>query len=244
MNYRRRIPDQVSQDRGFAFRGDGYTLAAALIMIAILSIFMALALPLWSHIKQREMEEELIFRGKEYVEAIARYQQKFHTYPPDLETLEKQKFIRRLYKDPMTESGKWKILHPDSLVQTGAAGEINAPGGSNQNNEDQVLPDSSEVQSAMQGSSTEDENPEEEPEVESAGPVVGVVSRSKKTSLRVYNNQNSYNKWVFSFALTDQPGSSQGQPGGGKQKKPDSGKQSPSDQKSKTAPQSSDQEKD
>ena len=31
----------------------------------------------------------------------------------------------------MTKSGKWKVLHPEALVQTGAAGQINMPGGSN-----------------------------------------------------------------------------------------------------------------
>ena len=28
----------------------------------------------------------------------------------------------------MTKSGKWKVLHPEDLVQTGAAGTINNPG--------------------------------------------------------------------------------------------------------------------
>src|SRR5215203_5106132 len=83
----------------------GYTLAGALALLAVLSIFMALAVPLWSKVKQRDNEEELIFRGSEYVKAIARYHQKFGSYPPDLETLEKLKFIRKLYADPMTRSG-------------------------------------------------------------------------------------------------------------------------------------------
>ena len=106
----------------------GYTLAGALTLLAVMSILMAISLPLWSRVKQRDMEDEMIFRGNEYVEAIARYHQKFGSYPPDLETLEKLKFIRKLYADPMTKSGKWKALHPDALLQTGAAGTINVPG--------------------------------------------------------------------------------------------------------------------
>src|SRR5262245_44278235 len=108
----------------------GFTLAGALTLIAVMMILLAISVPLWSRVKQRDNEEELIFQGKEYSEAIARYHQKFNAYPPDLDSLEKLKFIRKLYLDPMTKSGKWKVIHPDALVQTGAAGMINTPGGS------------------------------------------------------------------------------------------------------------------
>ncbi len=111
----------------------GFTLAGALTILAVIAVFWALTLPLWARIKQHDNEQELIFRGNEYIEAIGRYHQKYGTYPPDLETLQKLKFIRKLYVDPMTKSGKWKVLHPESLVQTGAAGQINMPGGSNDN---------------------------------------------------------------------------------------------------------------
>ena len=189
----------------------GYTLAGALALIAIMSILMALSLPIWSRVKLRDNEEELIFRGKEYVEAIARYHARFHSFPADLETLYKQKFIRKLYKDPMTKTGEWKVLHPDSLVQTGAAGQINQPGQQKEENEPGQIPGSFGKDQAK----TEKENPEdseakskdvaeEEPETESTGPVVGVVSRSGKTSIRIYNNQNKYNKWVFVFTPQQQ----------------------------------------
>ena len=148
----------------------GFTLAGALTIIAILLIFLTLAIPLWQRVKQRSDEEELIFRGKEYVEAITRYQFKFHTYPPDLDTLVKLKMIRQLYKDPMTKSGKWKVLHPEDLVQTGEAGKINNPGQTGGGKETTNL-----------GKVDEDENDEdkpkvegdEEPEVESVGPEIG-----------------------------------------------------------------------
>ena len=74
----------------------GFTLAGALTIIAIIAIFWALTLPLWARIKQRDNEQELIFRGNEYIEAIGRYHQKYGTYPPDLESLQKLKFIHDL----------------------------------------------------------------------------------------------------------------------------------------------------
>ncbi len=199
---------------------NGYTLAGALVLIAIMSIFMAISLPLWTRVKQRENEEELIFRGKEYAEAIARYHAKFNSYPPDMETLEKLKFVRKLYKDPMTASGKWKVLHPDSLVETGAAGFINQPGGAKQE-EDQkgedknrpggVLPGLSDNRKKTESDKETKEGKDSEEE-ESVGPVVGVVSRSSKTSIRVYNGQSTYNKWVFAF-VPQQPQGQQPGPG-------------------------------
>jgi hypothetical protein len=186
----------------------GYTLAGVLVLIGIMSVMMAMALPVWERIKQRENEEELIFRGKEYMEAIARYHTKFHSFPPDMETLLKMKFIRKLYKDPMTESGEWKLLHPGSLVETGEAGFINQPGSKQRRAGDQETEEEEDREGVIPGlsgskrdDSTEDAASESEDEGDetSIGPVVGVVSRSKKTSLRIYNGQSTYDKWIFAY---------------------------------------------
>lgn len=214
----------------------GYTLAGALVLLAIMAIFMALAVPLWSRVKQRDNEEELIFRGSEYIEAIARYHAKFATYPPDIETLVKLKYLRHEYLDPMTKSGKWKVLHPDALVQTGAAGTINRPGQGQVQSQNSGAPgntgggsltgdddddDDNSTAGGQNGQpglgSDDDKDKDEEPEVESIGPVVGVVSRSKKASIRIYNGQEFYNKWVFVYAL-QQPGRTPLPPGGGGQR--------------------------
>lgn len=209
----------------------GFTLAGALTILAILAIFWALTLPLWARIKQRDNEEELIFRGNEYIEAIGRYHQKYGTYPPDLDTLQKLKFIRKLYLDPMTKTGKWKVLHPDALVQTGAAGTINMPGGNtpggitddkdkkggkknkpglkndDDDDDDEDMEDNSSNPNDPFGLKDEDDkDSDEEKEVESVGPIVGVVSRSKKESLRIYNGQDKYNKWKFVYMLQQQKG--------------------------------------
>jgi type II secretory pathway pseudopilin PulG len=214
----------------------GYTLAGALILLAVMAIFMALAMESWTFIKQRENEEELIFRGKQYVKAIALYHAKFNSFPPDIDTLIKQKFLRREFLDPMTKSGKWKVLRPDSLVQTGAAGQINQPGTGGQQNDNQdnsnangngnskskssqrdqgyepgKIPtgfgqDQEQSQTSPFDLSDAEKNSDEEPESEVVGPIVGVVSRSKKTSIRVYNNQNTYNKWYFVYAVPQQQG--------------------------------------
>jgi type II secretory pathway pseudopilin PulG len=228
----------------------GFTLAGALTLIAVMTILLAMAIPLWSRVRQRDNEEELIFRGKEYVEAISRYQQKYGTYPPDLDTLEKLKFIRKLYMDPMTKSGKWKVIHPDSLVQTGEAGKINQsqPGqeGDDDDDDDKGGAKKKSFEFEDTNNKTDDElkevNANEEPEVESIGPVVGVVSRSKKASMKIYNGQTTYDKWAFVFALPQQQ--QQQQPKKLKPSTKPGAKIKPGDSKTPSPPPGDDQDED
>ena len=52
---------------------------------------------------QREKEEELVFRGKQYVHAIGLFQRKFaNAYPPNIDVLVEQRFLRKKFKDPIT----------------------------------------------------------------------------------------------------------------------------------------------
>jgi hypothetical protein len=156
----------------------------------------------------------------------------------------------------MTKTGTWKLLHPDSLVETGAAGAINQPGAKNpsdqgdQTQEDSMNPapdsngslnhssssqsnDSSQQDQQQDVSSNNNgkddgEEPEASPDDKeiSLGPVVGVVSRSKKTSLLIYNGQSTYNKWIFAYVPQQQTQQQPPQPGtkpgdkGGKNPKP------------------------
>ena len=183
-----------SRETGSARKWErGYTLAAALTLLAVMSIFLALALPLWSRVKQRDNEEELIFRGKEYMRAITRYQQKFGAFPPDLETLFKQKMIRRLYADPMTKSGKWKLIHPGDLTPiTGKAGQVGGYVPTAGQTQEEI-----EQKQKEQEAEADKEEGDEEKEVETIGPIIGVVSRSKKDSIKEYNGRAHYNEWRF-----------------------------------------------
>src|SRR3989304_8768077 len=47
----------------------GYAMAALLVSMAVMAIVMTAAMPVWRQITQREKEEELIFRGKQYARA-------------------------------------------------------------------------------------------------------------------------------------------------------------------------------
>lgn len=90
----------------------GFLLISAVVAVLILSIFMMISLPVWETEMQRELEEELIFRGRQYVGAIELYLRKHpNLYPRNLEVLHVEKCLRRLFKDPMTESGIWDLVY-------------------------------------------------------------------------------------------------------------------------------------
>lgn len=54
----------------------GYAMAALLVALSVLSIVASVALPVWQTVLRREREAELIFRGEQYVQAIALDQRK------------------------------------------------------------------------------------------------------------------------------------------------------------------------
>jgi len=52
----------------------GFTYIAALMLVVVMGIMLCLAAQSWTMIMKRERETELLFRGKQIVEAIARWQ--------------------------------------------------------------------------------------------------------------------------------------------------------------------------
>ena len=68
---------------------------------------LAAVLPLWSTAIRREKEEELIFRGLQYAEAIRVFQNRYHHLPNRLEELleVKPRCIRLLWTDPLSKDG-------------------------------------------------------------------------------------------------------------------------------------------
>src|SRR4051794_6017389 len=103
----------------------GYAMAALLVGMAIMAILMTAVMPVWRQASQREKEEELVFRGQQYVRAIKLFSQKAGpaVLPPSVDVLVSQKFLRKKFKDPITG------LDFDLLGPTLAAGRGTGPGG-------------------------------------------------------------------------------------------------------------------
>jgi len=164
----------------------GYMLIMLMVVVFVLSIGLMVAMPVWQSEIQREKEEELIFRGKQYVEAIRLYQLKNPgSFPKDFEELIKEKCLRRLYKDPINKNGEWNVI-----LATGDIGGLESeptPGG-------ELGPGGREgafqkVLIAPQSALSSIDNPM----------ILGVVSSSKQKSFKIYNGKDTYDKWLFYY---------------------------------------------
>ena len=95
----------------------GAILIVIMIGVAIAMIGLGVAAQAWSTTWRRDSEEELIFRGTQYVNAILAYQKEHGgQYPIRLEDLYKPgprrlRYIRKLFKDPVNRDGKWGLLY-------------------------------------------------------------------------------------------------------------------------------------
>ena len=108
-------------------RERGFTYLTVLFIVALLSVGLALVGEVWGTAAKREKEAELLFIGNQYRLAIGRYYVStpgpVKRYPRTLEELIKdprqpvvQRYLRRLYEDPM--GGKeWGIVKaPDGGI--------------------------------------------------------------------------------------------------------------------------------
>lgn len=106
----------------------GFTYLAILFAIAIAGVVLAATGINWSQAAQREKERELLFVGSQLRQAIALYYEKspgtVKRYPRALSDLLKderqlgtQRYLRKIYLDPMTRKADWGIeVAPDGGV--------------------------------------------------------------------------------------------------------------------------------
>ncbi len=98
----------------------------AMFAVAVAGLLLALTSEVWSHSRQREKERELLFMGSQFREAIALYYQRtpgaVKRYPEKLDDLledkrylSMQRYLRKIYADPLTGKSQW--------------GTVAAPGG-------------------------------------------------------------------------------------------------------------------
>jgi len=82
----------------------GYIMVVLLVSMGVTAVWMAAALPSWRQQAQREKEAELVYRGEQYARAIALYMRKNNgSLPPNIDLLISQRYLRKKYKDPITD---------------------------------------------------------------------------------------------------------------------------------------------
>jgi type II secretory pathway pseudopilin PulG len=195
-------------------RSDGYAMAALLVALGVMAVAISMLLPVWRQQVQREKEEELIFRGRQYARAVELFQRRYRgASPPDVDVLVDQKFLRKKYQDPMVEDGEFEILYQGSAGagQRGANRTVTLPG--------QTSASGGTVSVSVRFDSRSGTVTQVGPGG-AAGPrgVIGVRSKSEETSLRIYNGGTHYDEWLFVFIpRTTGAGGRGGQGGRGEQ---------------------------
>jgi type II secretory pathway pseudopilin PulG len=198
----------------------GYAMAALLVSLAVMMVLMSVAMPVWKTQAQREKEAELIFRGEQIARGINLYMRKMGgaSYPPSLDVLVQNRFIRKKYKDPMTENdtslpmnqrGEWDIINAAGGVPGQGGSSPQQPGGRGRGGAPAtgLSAPPSRAGSAPTGSQT--------PSFvgQAAGGMMGVRSKSKESSFKVYKGTGThYNEWLFLFStVSNRPGAPGGQ---------------------------------
>src|SRR5438552_546152 len=171
----------------------GYAMVAQIVAMSIMGIMMTVAMPTWRQMAQREKEAELVFRGQQYARAIGLFQKKSGpgVLPPSIDALVDGHYLRKKYKDPIT-GGDFDVLFAGAPASTPGAGSANPPqAGAGQAGRGAASPASGLGGSTPVG----------------RGGVMGVASKSKETSIRIYNGRTHYNEWQFVYVMqTTAPG--------------------------------------
>jgi type II secretory pathway pseudopilin PulG len=198
-------------------------MVALLVAMGVMMIAMTAALPAWQTAARREKEAELIFRGKQYARALSGFQRKYAgAYPPTVDVLINERFLRKKYKDPITQDD-FVFVSPGSELPTtttspfGVSGSTR-PGGLNGSSTLQTSgarggtntgaatssSQTSQIGRGMTlGATSNSQNTQAGRPGSTTGGggtgtgIMAVYSKSKDKSLRVYNGYDHYNEWVF-----------------------------------------------
>ena len=198
----------------------GYTMIMFVVIIAVMSIMMGVAVQTASFQMQREREAELIFRGQQYIEAIRLYKQKYGRYPMQLKELyeAKPRVIRKKWKDPITDSHNWGIVFlgqdgqqlgrgrvPGSITDAGGRPIGTQPpfGGSPQEEQGLSLDDDAAGSGAESGEPGAFGGAAANRKV---GPIIGVHSTACDEAVKVYEGHTTYCEWRFIYREEQRPG--------------------------------------
>ena len=94
----------------------GYALLFAVFLAATMFMLAAMAAPSILNVGRRQREQELIWRGNQYVRGIRLYYQKNGRYPQNREELVKGTlgvhFVRKQFADPVaSQGGYWRFIY-------------------------------------------------------------------------------------------------------------------------------------
>jgi type II secretory pathway pseudopilin PulG len=96
------------------------------VLIAMMSLVLTVVAQVWQTVQTRDKEEELLFAGNEFRRAIELYAANTSSYPLKLNDLLKdpgspglRRYLRKIYRDPVTGRAEWGLVKPDGGAITG-----------------------------------------------------------------------------------------------------------------------------
>jgi len=163
----------------------GYTLVAVVIGMAVLAILTAAVAPAVSMIMQEDREQELIFRGRQYVRGMVMFQRRYGRFPTSLKEMydHKPRTIRQLWKEPICNCDDWYLIALGSPGSSVAAPPV-------------ITPSATPTPAPTAG-------PFGQGVTKNVGPIIGVRSKVKKKSLGQWRGQSSYDQWEFRVGDAD-----------------------------------------
>lgn len=198
----------------------GYAMLLVVFMTALILIAAMTIGPSIYTQGQREREEELKWRGKQYVRGIKLFYRKNGRFPTSLENLTKPgsgvRFMRKAYTDPMnTRDGSWRLLYVGpggqligsvkknrtSLQMPPSAGTPQIPAQGNM----QTIPGTSPIPNQTgtspgifaPGASPDQSGLNPVPSPIIGGNIIGVASKINRPSLMIYEGGTKYIEWEF-----------------------------------------------
>lgn len=180
---------------------EGFTLAALIVILTIISIIVAYTVPSqWSLIMRREREKQTIFLMKQFARAIGEWERKHQGLPTTLQQLQdarQPRLIRGGGKWPLPLTGKedgW-ILVPPNAIEAVAGGGAVPPGGVGLgNNNGRAGQPNPTGAPGVPGKL----NPAASPK-DYVGPFVAVRPNATGPSLLSLNGAEDYSQWVYTL---------------------------------------------
>jgi hypothetical protein len=186
----------------------GYALLTVIFMVATMILLATTAALRIDTQGRRERETELAWRGEQYQRAIGLYFRKFGKYPTKVDDLVKQtngvRFLRQAYPEPMNkDDGSWRFIYVGpggqligSLRRTSFLQALittpTLPGGTGASSSN---PFGTPSQTGQINGQAAQPQPLQGDVI--GGNIIGVASKVKQDSLRLYEGGDTYELWEF-----------------------------------------------
>jgi type II secretory pathway pseudopilin PulG len=191
----------TSSDRGRE-REEGFTLAALIVLLTIISLIIAYTVPAqWSMVMRRERDRQTIFIMKQFARGILRWQAKHNnTAPVSLQQMQdarKPLMLRNGGKWPCPLTGKeddWILVPAAAVAPGGMVPQAMGGGGQRASPINPVT--NPQPQQGASGRQPTKLNKDLSPQ-DYVGPFVGVRPNASGKSFIALNGAEDYSEWVY-----------------------------------------------